>query len=253
MKISRGRVAAATLVVVVALLTAVASAGADVTPTLGVSLSDTHLGAHADTTVQLDFDYGDAGAIDPTLYPAPSDWRESVKDLVVDIPNGLVGNPNAIPYDERCDVSVFETSTCPASSTVGSFAIKTTLLPNDTDPPPAPGDGYITVKIPGPGGGQTRMSLLKTDPEVPATIGIYVLPPLGVGAPIRTKLVIAPDTNSDLKLRTTTPDGITRELYDRTTPTDKIANIRIDQMKLKFLGTLPNGNAFMTNPTECTT
>src|ERR1035437_3890432 len=126
------------------------AAAAAVTPSIDVSLSDTQLGAHADTTVTLDFDYGGA---DPTLYPAPSDWRESVKQVVVDTPAGLVGNPNAIPYDDRCDPVVFETGLCPASSSVGEFTIDTTLLPGDApDPPPVTGDSLMDIWIPPHGG-----------------------------------------------------------------------------------------------------
>lgn len=242
------------ILAVVALALSAGPAAAAVTPALDVSLSDKHLGVHADVTVRLDFDYGDGGLIDSTLYPPPSDWRESVKTVVVDIPNGLVGNPNAVPYAERCDMAQFETGICPDSATIGTFGIKTTLWSDDLVGPPLPGDGGLQIDISGPNGiagSKTKMSLLKTDSDVPATIGIYVLPPLGAGAPIRTKMVIAPDVRSNLKLRTTTPEGITRELWDRTVTTTKVANLRIDQMRLKFRGTLVNGNAFMTNPTEC--
>lgn len=221
------------------------SANAAVTPSISVALSNNKLGAHADTTVTLNFSYG---ADDPTLYPAPSDWRESVKHMVVDIPPGLVGNPNAIPYDERCDMTTFETGLCPATATVGTFTIKQRLLPlgTDTDPPPSPGDGYINVQVPTQGG-VTRLSLLKTDPEVPATFGIYVKPPFGFDV-IRQKIQIAPDTATDLKLRTITLDPVTQMLQSGG---EDVAHLRIDKMVIKFLGKLTNGNAFMTNPTDC--
>lgn len=244
----------AALVCTAAMLWLAADAGAAVTPSIDVALSDLQLGAHADTTVTLDFDYGGA---DPTLYPAPSDWRESVKQVVVDTPAGMVGNANAIPYDERCDPDVFETGLCADSSTVGDFTIDTTVLAfgGASAPPPATGASLLDIAIlpqGGLAGSFTRMSLLKTLPEVPATIGILVQPPFPTAfGTIHTTMQISPDVNTDLKLRTITQDTIDNNLTSATAPFDAIADFRINEMKIKFLGVLPNGNAFMTNPTRC--
>jgi hypothetical protein len=94
----------------------------------------------------------------------------------------------------------------------------------------------------------TKVSLLKTDPEVPATIGMYIKLP-GVLLPIRQKIQIAPD-GSDLKLRTTTPGGITQFLLRNTVVNPKYF-VRVDALYITFFGHLPNGNDFMTNPTNC--
>lgn len=226
-------------------------AQAIVTPTVTVQLSDNQLGAHADTTVKLDFNYGNSH---PVLYPPTSPFFESVKNTVVDIPAGLVGNPNAVPVEDRCDPSVFETSICPASATVGTFSVSSTLLgtvQDYIDFPPNASTDFIEMTITEP---NTRLSLLRTDPEVPAVFGIWIKLPFGLGI-VRQKIQIAPDVNSDLKLRTTAIPAIVRSFDTGTgAPGDPVITnfIRIDSLTIKFLGTLANGNKFMTNPTSCT-
>lgn len=262
---------------------AVSGAAARVIPTLSTSLSqsvvvptgtsgattlitqtDAALGSHADFDVNINFSEGatqttGSGLFQaevPSSYPPGSNFRETAKDLVVDIPTGLIGNPNAIPFDERCDISTFETSYCPDSATVGQLQIKISL--------PSVGDTGSALSItpfsspkPGdlakPSAGWTRVSLLKTDPEVPAKIGIFVHSPLNFSA-TRTTLQIAPKTDDGLRLRTINvedlPNTVNNGNYD---PGDEeyIQPLRIDWMKLKLFGTLANGHNFMTNPTKC--
>ncbi|MDX6725284.1 MAG: hypothetical protein QOK49_89, partial [Baekduia sp.] len=43
-----------------------------------------------------------------------------VKDLVIDLPPGVVGDPSATP--SKCDVSTFETGTCLPETRVGTVA-----------------------------------------------------------------------------------------------------------------------------------
>lgn len=241
----------ALLTAVVLMLALAGAASAVVTPTINVSLSDNQLGAHADTTVKIDFFYGNT---DLALYPPESPINESVKHTVVDIPPGLVGNPNAVPFADRCDPTVFETGDCPASSTVGTFVVNSTLIGSEQDVidyPPQPGDSYVNMAI---SGVNTRLSLLKTDPDAPATFGIWIRLPFNFGI-IRQKIRIGPDTDSDLKLRTVTIDPITRKfILGAGVPGDPFIDyqIRVNSMTLKFLGKLANGNNFMTNPTSCT-
>ncbi len=228
----------------------VPAARAVVTPAINVQLSNNQLGAHADTTVKLDFKYGNSH---PILYPPTSPFYETVKNTVVDIPAGLVGNPNAIPMEERCDPVVFEASACPASATVGTITVRSTLLGSvqeNIDNQPDADTDFIQMAI---GGVNTRLSLLKSDPEVPAVFGIWIRLPFGFGF-IRQKIQIAPDVESDLKLRTTTVHPIARSFdLGAGTPEDPVITnfIRLDNMTIKFLGTLANGNKFMTNPTSC--
>lgn len=236
--------------------------------TTTIAVPATKLGQHADLTVDMNFGYGATGMItlgngygtvqDPATYP---EWRSSLNSVVVDTPPGLVGNPNAVPYGERCPIDTFLTAVCPNSATVGEFTIKTLLLPAPDDPdflPLVVGDeSYIGATM-GPkvrNGGITKVSLLQTDPEVPALIGIRVVPWFDLGGPILTVMKVEPDTNGDLRLRTTTPEGIRDHIISKPTddpPNVNMAQFRIDKMALKLWGKLPNGRSFMTNPTSCT-
>ena len=90
------------LTAIVFALAATGTAAAVVSPTVTTSLSDTRLGAHSDLSLLMNFDYG---GTHPGQYPV-SPWQESVADQVIDIPAGMVGNPNAIPIAERCDPAV---------------------------------------------------------------------------------------------------------------------------------------------------
>ncbi len=286
---SRRKAAVLTHLVAAAIcLLAVSGAGAKVIPSVSTSLTldqviptgtsgatttiavpATKLGQHADLTVDMNFGYGATGMItlgngygtveDPATY---EEWRSSLNSLVVETPPGLVGNPNAIPFAERCPVDTFTSgAVCPNSATVGEFTIKTLLLPapdqTDSLPLVAGDTGYIGATI-GPKvryGGITKVSLLQTNPEVPALIGIRVVPWFDLGGPILTVMKVEPDTNGDLRLRTTTPAGIRDHIISKPTddpPNTNIAQFRIDKMVLKLWGKLPNGRSFMTNPTSCT-
>lgn len=284
-----------TVVVLVAVaisLFAVSGAAARVIPSVSTSLTTdqviptgatgatvlvtspaTKLGAHADFNLNLAFDYGATAMTtaslngsstrtvpvpDPATYPPGSDQSESVRNLVVDLPPGLVGNPNAIPFDDRCEISTFETGTCPDSSVIGTLDLGITLMPWSVteDPdwfPSQIGDSYVAY-FPNQNAnlrvGGTRIALLKTNPEVPAKIGIMVIPPQ-VSNALKTHdvITISPDTNGDLRLRSVA-SNITNWLMNALDGAHS-GNIRIDYMNLKFRGLLPNGRAFMTSPTEC--
>lgn len=261
-------------VVLVTLMVA-SGAWAKVNPSVTTTLSDTRLGAHADLNVRITADYGATGTTtgntvggttvtipDPATYPQPSDFRESVRNMLVDLPPGLVGNPNAIPMEERCDPLVFETGMCPASATIGTLTVTSTLVGSTPDEfpeegyYPEPGEFYLNITVRPPASAstsasapQTRVSLLKTDPEVPAKIGLYVNPPFNAYMPIREVLEVAPDTGGDLRLRTAATD-LGHRLYSKSSG-QFLTNYRIDLLDLKLFGTLANGNDFLTNPTEC--
>ncbi|MGH2958455.1 MAG: hypothetical protein ACRDKE_02540 [Solirubrobacterales bacterium] len=217
---------------------------------------DPSLGAHSDLGVDMNFSYGATGLTndveDPDTYPEGTDFRETVKSLVVETPPGLIGNPNAIPYEERCDVSTFETGVCPDSATVGDIWLQYSLMHGSQSSP-----GVMSIIPIGPitnstytdGDGWTKVSLLKTDPEVPAQIGVRVKGPVHIGEQIRIKLSINPVASEDLRLRTITVDDIPQQVYNENE--DDYENIRIERMYVRFLGTLPNGHSFMTNSTSC--
>lgn len=214
--------------------------------TTTITVPDAKVGSHADFNVDMTYDYGATGTTglgiqDPTTYPAPSDFDENIKNLVVDTPPGLIGNPNAVPYEERCDVSTFETSLCPDSATVGSFWVDVVLLQKSSI-------WWLDIATLGPGhAGKTRVSLLKTDPEVPAQIGIYVHAINGMDD-VRTILQVDPRTDHGLALRSKTTD-IPSVIHNANDGEDY--EVRIDHMKLRLFGSLANGHSFMTNPMSC--
>lgn len=251
---SKLRSVALALISLTICLLVVSGAGAHVVPTLTTSFThdvveptgesgattivahDDHtLGAHADFTADIDFDYGPTGV---------SGASDSAKNLVIDTPQGLVGNPNAVPYDERCDLDTFENGVCPDSATVGDFQIDVKLMPTDN------GGGLQLATIGEGHVGVTHVSLLKTDPEVPAQIGVYVKV-LSNYAVVRTKLSIAPLTDEGLRLRTITLD----DLPDSIERLDEPATyqLKIQHMRLRLWGELPNGHNFMTSPLSCDT
>jgi hypothetical protein len=226
----------------------------------------TRLGAHADFNVDMRFNYGatgltSAGVEDPATYPVGTDYRETASNIIVDIPPGLVGNPNAIPYAERCDQATFQTGQCPETATVGEIWVKYSIIdffesigqPNALSllaVGPKTRTGYVNSDS-----GYTTVSLLKTDSEVPAQIGLYVRGPIGY-LPLRIKLQITPVTPEDLRLRAVTVGGIPNKVSIReVNEYDEIVTVardyRLERMKLKLYGKLANGNAFMTSPTSC--
>lgn len=217
---------------------------------------DPRLGAHADFSVDFDFKYGATGVNgngieDPSTYPPGTDYRQSIKNLVVEIPPGLVGNPNAIPFADRCDPVVFETAECPDSSTVGEIWLKYSLVHTPADPAALsiiPVGPTRRSSYTGPGSGWTRVSLLRTDPEVPAKIGVFVKGPVNIGL-VRTVLEINPMTAEDLRLRTITATEIPSQVWNGNT--DDWEDIRIERMRIKLFGKLPSGRSFMVNPTSC--
>ncbi len=218
--------------------------------------SDTALGAHADFSVDFTYKYGatgltGSGVEDPDTYPPGTDYRESVKNMVVELPPGLVGNPNSIPWAERCEQSVFENGECPDSATVGEIWLEYSLMFESSGNPsalslipigPKRRSGYSN------GLGYTKVSLIRTSPEVPARIGVYVRGPVNIGW-FRTMLEITPRTDDDLRLRAVTVNNIEHQAWNDNLL--EFEDIRIERLFMKLFGTLPNGNNFMTNPTSC--
>lgn len=278
MGIMRRRSAVVLAIAITASLFAVSGATANVLPSLTTDLtqgktdindagvfdvidtsaetSDRKLGAHADLSVDLSFLYGATvidtdGTEDPSSYPPGTDWRETIKNLVVEIPPGLAGNPNAVPYADRCDPVVFETAECPDSSTVGEIWLKYSIMSNGGSPVSlniVPIGPVWRSTYSSPFSGWTRVSLLKTDPEVPAKLGVYVKGPVNIGL-VRTVLEINPVTSEDLRLRTITATEIPSQVYNFNS--DEWEDIRIERMRIKLYGKLASGRAFMVNPTSC--
>ncbi len=214
------------LIGLMALALAPATASADVTPTVSQTFGSMVPGAHGSYTNTQTFTYN-AGT-----YPNTEDLAK----WVIDPPAGLVGNPNAIPYDDRCTLAEFNTTVggsppfgngCPASSVVGSAAVTYKLDSDGTDYDA--NGGLPGVAAPG------TIYILQTDPDVPTTLATFFYL-----ANARTQSEIAPLTSGDFRLRTVPEADIT--------PT---AGIHIHQIVQTLNANAPNGNPFLTNPTRC--
>ncbi|MFY9468753.1 MAG: hypothetical protein WAP37_01360 [Solirubrobacterales bacterium] len=120
-----------------------AFASASIAPTTTATYGSNVPGAHADYSVQLDFTY--------TPGPATS---EDLRKWAIDGPAGLIGNPNAIPFADRCTTAQFGSNpglpdACPATSRVGAAGVAVTTdalsgtIPAGTPLPEQPGTIYL--------------------------------------------------------------------------------------------------------------
>src|SRR4029079_11351035 len=108
---------------------------------------------------------------------------------------------------------------CPDSAMVGDIWLQYSLMFGSTGSanalPLIPmGPVWHSQFSPGDSAGYTRISLLKTEPEVPAQIGVRVHRHVHIGEDIRIKLSINPVSTEDLRLRTVTVDEIPSKVYN---------------------------------------
>ncbi|MGB0889478.1 MAG: hypothetical protein ACPGWS_04265, partial [Solirubrobacterales bacterium] len=197
-----------------------AIADVDGTKTADSGTSDASAGGHGTLTVGADFTY--------------SDGDEDLKRVVVDFPAGGVGNPNAVPYADRCTSAQFDTGVCPASSQIGVVKLAATAS---------------LAGVPIPLDLEGSISIIQTTPEVPTIVGAYIEPP--IGDPIRSYAQFYPVTSGpdgDFRIRSVTSD------FPRTAHTDLgDLPIQINTYEQVLWGVLPSGTAFITNPTRCDT
>lgn len=171
-----------TLALVAALTAFVPSSFAAISTEASTVYESTVPGAHTDYTIIQKFQYDDNG-----VEPQATDGAgQDLKKWIVDSPAGLVGNPNAIPYDKRCEPSSFDPTpsayaalntfwigSCPDSAQVGEAEV---YLVNDAESgtcPAAPitclAGGFGMYNLPS-GTMKGKIYILKTEPEVPTTL-----------------------------------------------------------------------------------
>jgi hypothetical protein len=198
-----------------------ASASATVTGVPYGGTTDTRPGGHGVLTTGVNFTY--------------SDTSQTVKRILIDTPAGGVGNPNAVPYADRCTKETFDTGVCDAKSQLGVVTISAIA--------------YLGI-IPVPMNDMTgTISQIQTDPEVPTLVGAYIKPSLGDA--IRSYARYYPVTSGpdgDFRIRTETDNFPTKA----GTPLGD-APIQITKYEQKLFGKLDNGAVFITNPTRCDT
>ncbi|MDW5594609.1 hypothetical protein VSS74_09690 [Conexibacter stalactiti] len=119
------------LVLATALIGAAAAHAAEpfgfVDGSVGVSTSTTQAGGHPDLNVRFALTSVMARhpIIDALEMPRP---LETARDVVVDLPPGIVGNPGAIP---RCAAADFFASSCPPESQVGVIRTNVFFIPGN--------------------------------------------------------------------------------------------------------------------------
>jgi hypothetical protein len=170
------------LTIVAAVVAFAPSAFASITVDASTTYGSTVPGSHGDYTIRQDFTYDNNGA-EPT---ASTGAGQDLKKWIVDSPAGLVGNPNAIPYEDRCDptsfdptpapaaaASTFFIGSCPASSKVGDASVWTVNDAQSGTCPNAPiiclTAGFDMANLGSPL--QGNIYILKTSPEIPVTLG----------------------------------------------------------------------------------
>lgn len=211
----------AAVVAILAAVIATGSASADVYVAGYGGTTDVRTGQHGDLTVGANFTY--------------SDTTDDVRRVVVDTPAGGVGNPNAVPWEDRCPAATFDTGVCPAESQIGVVELDVTA--------------YLGI-FPIPLALTGTISIIQTDPEVPTIVGAYIVPPLG--SPVRSYAEFYPVTNGpegDFRIRSVTHD------FPRTVDTGifGVLPLTITRYEQLLWGMLPSGVPFITNPTRCET
>jgi hypothetical protein len=215
-EIGAGKLTIAAMLVFAALLASPAGARAAVTMTsFTMTPSTTVAGAHPNVTVAASFRY--------------SDSTDDLKRLQVNLPAGLLGNPDAVA---RCSSAQLARDSCPAASKIGTVSVTAQALGLPL-PVTAPGDVYDVT----PTGSE------------PARIGMVVRPVGGVLGKFSMSGPVTLRIPGDFGL-VTTFDNLPRSLP----PVLGVVRvpITIDSIALTLDGLVNRGSAaFMTNPTSC--
>lgn len=193
------------------------------------SLSSTQAGAHADFTLKLNFS-----------------GSERVSDMDLDLPAGLIGDPNATSRP-LCTKTQMTAASCPSYTQVGTVDANATAYPTIGGIVPL---GEITTEAHGavylmePQGDEAARLAIKIVPEL---LGIPLADnPMTMDSPIYLR---GPGVgNGDYGLRT-----VVNVKPTATLPVFGETQVRVNSMSLKLNAMPPNGpvKPFMTNPTSC--
>ena len=166
--------------------------------------ADPTAGAHSDFSLHAEF----------------SQASDDVKDLIVHLPPGVLGNPNAAPL---CSRAQFESDSCPANTQIGTASTTATTIAGSSA---SPGIVYNLA----PSG------------KEPARLGMTFTPLGGGFGKLRTEAVAsvrASDSGLD-----TTISNLPREFSG--------VSLDVTGVDVALFGTVGSpAKAFMTNPTSC--
>ena len=197
--------------VAVALGCLVAAPSAQAAFTVSGTASPTDPTSGANSNFNININFGGGPSAD-----------ESVKDLIVHLPPGLVGDPGAAPL---CTVAQLNGDNCPDNSQLGTVTSNVTVI------------GLLTQDVNG------QLYNLVPQPGEPARFGI-VLRPLDNILP---KTIL----QSGARLRKTDfgLDSVVNGIPNESGGLD----LQVNSQNLTLFGKAPTGKAFLRNPTSCGT
>ncbi len=193
---------------------------------LSAQPADTQAGANSDFTINMPF--------------TGSGPNDSVRDLTVHLPPGLIGNPTATPL---CTLAQFQTGaagSCPAASQVGTVTVGASVqvLPAVLVPLITPITGTIYNMQPQPGEPARFGIVLKSLPVDLPILGDVVLPPIKQQSGVELRDDLGLDTVlNDIPNTATLIGGLT-------------VPIQITSQTLTLFGEVGD-KTFMRNPTSC--
>jgi hypothetical protein len=221
---SRGRrllgtfIAAAALVALVpATASALSFSGVTAAPT------NTQAGAHSDLNIHVGFSGG-----------------SSIKNLVIALPPGEVGDPNAAPF---CSVSALNAHSCPANTAVGTASSSVTVL----GLVPAVASGTVYNVEPHPGEPARFGIVLSALPITLPGLGDVLLPPIVLQAGVQLR-------QTDYGLSTVV-EGVPNQVVVLALGGNPLISVPITVSALDqtLKGIAPGtGKPFLRNPTSCT-
>ena len=153
----------------------------------------------------------------------PSD---DLKDVTVDLPTGLLGNPMATT---QCTEAQLNADACPADSQVGTTTTSVTA--------------YV-LGLPVPLDVSGTVYNVQPPANAPAQLGLVLRPLGGIIGKIFIDVRIRVRDEADYGLQT---------IINNLPRSQSGLPIDIRALKLTLDGALPNGNSFMVNPTTCAT
>ncbi len=223
----RDRVGLVSVVAAAALLVAAPSASAAIGFGGGLAAqpADTQAGANSDFTISMPF--------------TGSGSADSVRDLRVSLPPGLIGNPTATPLCTLAEFQAGSTSSCPAASQVGTVSVGANAIVAGVPVPlPTPITGTIYNMQPQPGEPARFGIVLESLPVHLPVLGDVVLPPI--------KQQSGVELRDDLGL-----DTVLEDIPNTATLIGGVnLPIQITSQSLTLFGKV-GGRGFMRNPTSC--
>jgi hypothetical protein len=173
---------------------------------LSLASDDPSAGAHSNFTLNVAF----------------SNASDDLKDITVNLPTGLLGNPRAVP---QCTEAQLSADACPATSEVGTTSVMAQALGLPLDVPSA---GTVYNVVP--------------PANRPARLGVVVRPLGGVLG----KIVLVVDVD----VRDDSDYGLINVIKNIPNTLNGIP-LTITSMSLTLDGTTPAGPYFAVNPTSC--